>query len=71
MKSQEELAIKIKEDMESMGYKIIPDFSKVGELLDIEKFTEPMKKGYYQNLTKRALEIEFDTLINKFFQKEN
>jgi hypothetical protein len=66
MKTQEELAQYITSDMESMGYKLIPDFTKVGELLDTQDWNSEKKRGYYQNLTKRALEIEFENLIKEF-----
>ena len=34
MKTQQELAETIQKDMEEMGFLAIPDFSKVGDLID-------------------------------------
>jgi predicted nucleotidyltransferase len=59
--TQEQLKQWITEDMKSSGYKLVPpmDF----EVLDCRDYDEEKKKAYYQNLTKRALELEFDKMM--------
>ena len=65
MKTQAELANNIKKDMEEMGYKAIPDFSKMSDLIDTEGYDLEKKKAYYQNITKLALEQAFDAEMIK------
>ena len=66
MKTQADLANDIQKDMEQMGYVAIPDFSKVGDLIDTKDYNLEQKKAYYQNLSKLALEQAFDEMINEF-----
>lgn len=66
MKTQADLANDIQKDMEEMGYLAIPDFSKVGDLIDTKDYNLEQKKAYYQNLSKLALEQAFDEMINEF-----
>jgi hypothetical protein len=66
MKTQQDLANDIQKDMEEMGYIVIPDFSKVGDLIDTKDYNLEQKKAYYQNLSKLALEQAFDEMINEF-----
>jgi hypothetical protein len=66
MKTQTDLANDIQKDMEQMGYLAIPDFSKVGDLIDTKDYNLEQKKAYYQNLSKLALEQAFDEMINEF-----
>ena len=70
MKTQQELAETIQKDMEEMGYLAIPDFSKMGDLIDTEGYDLEKKKAYYQNLSKLALEQAFDELLNEFGQNK-
>jgi hypothetical protein len=66
MKTQADLANDIQKDMEEMGYVAIPDFSKVGDLIDTKDYNLEQKKAYYQNLSKLALSQAFDEMINEF-----
>ncbi len=66
MKTQADLANDIQKDMEQMGYVAIPDFSKMGDLIDTKDYNLEQKKAYYQNLSKLALEQAFDEMINEF-----
>ena len=67
MKTQEQIKEQIVKEMEELGYKLIPpmDF----EVIDISEMDFEKRKAYYQNISKKALEIEFkkafDELINK------
>lgn len=70
MKTQQDLANDIQKDMEQMGYIVIPDFSKVGDLIDTKDYDLEKKKAYYQNLSKLALEQAFDELLNEFGQNK-
>lgn len=70
MKTQAELADAIQKDMEEMGYLAIPNFSKMGDLIDTEGYDLEKKKAYYQNLSKLALEQAFDELLNEFGQNK-
>jgi hypothetical protein len=60
--TQEQLKEWIKADMESMGYKLVPPFDSVS-VIDCREYDTEKKKAYYQNLSKLALEIEFDKAI--------
>jgi hypothetical protein len=66
MKTQQDLANDIQKDMEQMGYIVIPDFSKVGDLIDTKDYDLEKKKAYYQNLSKLALEQAFDEIMDEF-----
>jgi hypothetical protein len=66
MKTQQDLANDIQKDMEQMGYIVIPDFSKVGGLIDTKDYDLEKKKAYYQNLSKLALEQAFDEIMDEF-----
>lgn len=61
--TQQQLKQWITSDMESMGYKLVPPFNF--DVIDCREYTEEQKKGYYQNLTKRALELEFDRVMRE------
>jgi hypothetical protein len=67
MKTQEQIKEQIVKEMEELGYKLIPpmDF----EVIDVTDMDFEKRKAYYQNISKKALEIEFkkafDELINK------
>lgn len=67
MKTQEQLKEQIQKEMEELGYKLIPpmDF----EVIDVSEMDFEKRKAYYQNISKKALEIEFkkafDEVINK------
>jgi hypothetical protein len=66
MKTQQDLANDIQKDMEEMGYLAIPDFSKMGDLIDTTEYDLDKKKAYYQNLSKLALEQAFDEMMDEF-----
>ena len=66
MKTQQDLANDIQKDMEEMGYIVIPDFSKVGDLIDTKEYDLEKKKAYYQNLSKLALSQALDEMMNEF-----
>ena len=59
--TQEQLKQWITEDMKSMGYKVVPPFDF--EVLDCREYDSEKKKAYYQNITKKALEQEFDKMF--------
>lgn len=67
MKTQQEIKEQIVREMEELGYKLIPpmDF----EVIDISDMSFEKRQAYYQNISKKALEIEFqkafEELINK------
>ena len=66
MKTQADLANDIQKDMEQMGYLAIPDFSRVGDLIDTKDYDLEKKNAYYQNLSKLALEQAFDEMVHEF-----
>ena len=66
MKTQEQIKEQILKEMEELGYKAIPplDF----EVIDISEMNYEARMAYYQNITKIALEKEFQKV---FEQLEN
>jgi protein associated with RNAse G/E len=67
--TQQELKQWITEDMKAMDYKIVPPFDF--EVIDCREYDTEQKKAYYQNLTKRALEQEFDKMMLNTMTFEN
>ena len=67
MKTQEELKAQIVKEMEELEFKLIPpmDF----EVLDISEMNYDARRAYYQNISKKALEIEFEKVMNEFLKK--
>ena len=67
MKTQEELKKQIVKEMEELEYKLIPpmDF----EVLDISEMKYEARKAYYQNISKKALELEFEKALNELLNK--
>jgi hypothetical protein len=63
MKTQEELKEQIVKEMEELEYKLIPpmDF----EVLDISEMNYDARRAYYQNISKKALEIEFEKVMTQ------
>jgi len=67
MKTQEQIKEQIVKEMEELGYKLIPpmDF----EVIDVSEMDFEKRKAYYQNISKKAIELEFkkafEELINK------
>ena len=57
--NQNELKEWITKDMQEMGYKLVPPFESI-EVVDCREYDIEKKKAYYQNISKLALEIEFD-----------
>jgi hypothetical protein len=67
MKTQEELKQQIVKEMEELEYKLIPpmDF----EVMDISEMKYEARKAYYQNISKKALELEFEKAFNELLNK--
>jgi hypothetical protein len=67
MKTQEELKQQIVKEMEELEFKLIPpmDF----EVIDVSEMTYEARIAYYQNISKKALEIEFEKVMNEFLKK--
>jgi hypothetical protein len=67
MKTQEELKAQIVKEMEELEFKLIPpmDF----EVIDVSEMTYDERRAYYQNISKKALEIEFEKVMNEFLKK--
>lgn len=63
MKTQQQIKEWITKDMQELGYKLVPPFDF--EVLDTEGWELEKRNAYYQNLTKRAIEIEFQKEIDK------
>jgi uncharacterized membrane-anchored protein YjiN (DUF445 family) len=68
---QIELANQIQKEMEEMGYKLVPDLSRISELLDTKGWDEEKKRAYYQNLAKIGLEQAFSTLMVDMMTNNN
>ena len=66
MKTQEELKEQIVKEMEELGYKLIPPLNF--EVLDISEYTYEKRIAYYQNISKKALEIEFEKALEEFLK---
>jgi hypothetical protein len=67
MKTQEQLKEQIQKEMEELEFKLIPpmDF----EVIDVSEMTYEARIAYYQNISKKALEIEFEKVMNEFLKK--
>jgi hypothetical protein len=67
MKTQEQIKEQIVKEMEELGYKLIPpmDF----EVIDISEMDFEKRKAYYQNISKKALEIEFKKAFEELLNK--
>jgi hypothetical protein len=67
MKTQEELKQQIVKEMEELEFKLIPpmDF----EVIDISEMNYEARRAYYQDISKKALEIEFEKVMNEFLKK--
>jgi hypothetical protein len=67
MKTQEELKAQIVKEMEELEFKLIPpmDF----EVIDVSEMTYETRRAYYQNISKKALEIEFQKALDEFLKK--
>lgn len=63
MKTQQEIKEQIVKEMEELEYKLIPpmDF----EVLDISEMNYDARRAYYQNISKKALEIEFEKVMKQ------
>jgi ribose 5-phosphate isomerase RpiB len=66
MKTQEELKQQIVKEMEELGYKLIPPLNF--EVLDISEYTYEKRIAYYQNISKIALDIEFEKAIEEILK---
>jgi hypothetical protein len=66
MKTQQEIKEQIVKEMEELEYKLIPpmDF----EVLDISEMNYDARRAYYQNISKKALEIEFEKVLEEFLK---
>ena len=67
MKTQAELKQQIVKEMEELEYKLIPpmDF----EVIDISEMDYEARRAYYQNISKKALELEFQKAVDEFLKK--
>ena len=63
MKTQEELKQQIQKEMEELEFKLIPPFDF--EVVDVSEMTYEARIAYYQNISKKALEIEFQKAIDE------
>ena len=68
MKTQEELKQQIQKEMEELGYKLIPPLNF--EVVDISEMNYDSRMAYYQNISKKALEIEFEKVMNEFLKNK-
>ena len=68
MKTQEELKQQIQKEMEELGYKLIPPLNF--EVVDISEMNYDSRMAYYQNISKKALEIEFEKAMNEFLKNK-
>jgi hypothetical protein len=66
MKTQEELKEQIVKEMEELEYKLIPPLNF--EVLDISEMNYDARMAYYQNISKKALEIEFEKALEEFLK---
>jgi hypothetical protein len=68
MKTQQELKAQIQKEMEELEYKLIPplDF----EVVDVSEMNYEARRAYYQNISKKALEIEFQKAVDEFLKKQ-
>ena len=66
MKTQEELKEQIVKEMEELEYKLIPPLNF--EVLDISEYTYEKRIAYYQNISKIALDIEFEKAIEEILK---
>lgn len=66
MKTQEELKQQIVKEMEELEYKLIPPLNF--EVLDISEMDYEKRRAYYQNISKRALEEEFEKALEEFLK---
>lgn len=66
-KKLEQIQLKeiIKKDMEDIGYKLLPPFDDI-EVLDVTQMDGDKRNAYYQNLSKLAIEKEFDKWMADF-----
>jgi hypothetical protein len=67
MKTQEELKAQIVKEMEELEFKLIPPMNF--EVIDVSEMTYEARIAYYQNISKKALEIEFEKVMNEFLKK--
>ena len=66
MKTQEELKQQIVKEMEDLGYKLIPPLNF--EVLDVSEYTYEKRMAYYQNISKLALDVEFQKAIDELLK---
>lgn len=66
MKTQEELKKQIVKEMEELEYKLIPPLNF--EVVDISEMDYEQRRAYYQNISKKALEIEFEKALEEFLK---
>jgi len=68
MKTQEELKQQIVKEMEELEYKLIPPLNF--EVLDISEMDYEKRIAYYQNISKKALEIEFEKALEEILNNK-
>lgn len=69
MKTQHQLKEQIVKEMEELQYRAIPplDF----EVIDISEMNYEARMAYYQNITKIALEKEFQKAFEELLNNKN
>ena len=66
MKTQEELKQQIQKEMEELEFKLIPPFDF--EVIDVSEMNYEQRIAYYQNISKKALEIEFEKVMTQMLK---
>jgi hypothetical protein len=66
MKTQEELKQQIQKEMEELEFKLIPPFDF--EVIDVSEMKYEQRIAYYQNISKKALEIEFEKVMTQMLK---
>lgn len=68
MKTQEEIKEQIVKEMEELGYKLIPPMNF--EVIDVSEMTYDERRAYYLNISKKALEIEFQKVFEELINNK-
>lgn len=69
MKTQEELKQQIQKEMEELEFKLIPPFDF--EVIDVSEMSYEARIAYYQNISKKALEKEFERVLDELLNNKN
>lgn len=68
MKTQEQIKEQIVKEMEELGYKLIPPMNF--EVVDISEMNYEARRAYYQTISKKALEIEFQKVFEELINNK-